>query len=101
MTDIASFQMMMPGRHTGDAAISLVDFAHTFASRARSLDIPDIPPSAAENVWWWLSEMLDAAERERPADVARLARMVTDKVAQERQWYAEDFASAGRFRGKA
>jgi len=88
MTDAAIFQLM-PGRHTGDAAISLVDFANTFAAKTNSIDVADIHPAGAVTVVHWLDEMLAAAEAERAAEVARLARMVTDKIALEREWERE------------
>jgi hypothetical protein len=97
MTDAAIFHLM-PGRHTGDAAISLVDFANAFAARTNSLDVPDIHPAGAVTVVHWLDDMLAAAEAERAAEVARLARMVTAKVALERQWHADDLRSIGRLR---
>lgn len=72
------------------AAISLVDFANTFAAKTNSLDVPDIHPAGAVTVAHWLDEMLAAAEAERAAEVARLARMVTDKIALEREWEREN-----------
>ena len=98
MSDAAIFELM-PGRHAGDASISLVDFANTFAARTNSLDVPDIHPAGAVTVVHWLDDMLAAAEAERAGEVARLARMVTHKVAQERQWHADDLRSIERFRG--
>ena len=61
MTDTAIFHLM-PGRHMGDAAISLLDFAHTFAAKTNSLDVPDIHPAGAVTVVHWIDEMLAAAE---------------------------------------
>ena len=82
----------------GDSAISLVDFANTFAAKTNSLDVPDIHPAAATSIAHWLDDMITAAENERPAVVAQFARMVTAKVAQERQWQDEDRRSIERFR---
>lgn len=73
-----------------DAAISLVDFADTFAAKVNSLDVSDIHPAGARTVWEWLCEMRAAAEAGRSRDVARFARMVREKVSLERQWAEED-----------
>lgn len=77
-----------PHPHTDDE-ISLVDFADTFAAKTNSLDLPDIHPAGATTIWGWLCEMHAAAEAGQSHEVARLARMVTDKVALERQWQEE------------
>ncbi len=69
-------------------AISLVDFANSFAARTNSLDVPDIHPAAGATIAHWLDFMCAAAENERPVLVAEYARMVTDKVALERRLQA-------------
>ena len=76
--------------------ISLVEFADTFAAKTNSLDLPDMHPAGANTIWDWLLEMRAAAEAGRPHEVARLARMVTTKVAWERQWQEEYSALSKR-----
>jgi hypothetical protein len=78
-----------PHPHTDDE-ISLVDFANTFAAATNSLDMPEIHLAGAATVWGWLCEMRAAAEAEQPGEVARLARLVTDKIALERSFADED-----------
>jgi hypothetical protein len=75
-------------------AITLIDFADSFAAKVNSLDVPDIHPAGAATVWTWLCAMRAAAEEGHADDVARLARCVNEKVAQERQWHAD--CSRGR-----
>ena len=79
-------------------ANALVDFADAFAAKVNSLDVPDIHPAGAATVWTWLCAMRAAAEEGHANDVARLARCVTEKVAQERAWHAECLQSAQRMR---
>jgi hypothetical protein len=71
------------------SAISLVDFADTFAAKTNSCDVPFIHPAADRVIWWWLCEMRWAAEAERADEVAKWAQYVTDKVALEREWYPQ------------
>ena len=75
-------------------ATTLVDFADSFAAKVNSLDMPDCHPAGATTIWHWLCFMRAAAENERPVLVAEYARMITDKIAQERQWAAESHAAA-------
>jgi hypothetical protein len=79
-------------------AITLVDFADSFAAKVNSLDVPDIHPAGAATVWTWLCAMRAEAEVGHAADVARLACCVNEKVAQERAWHAECLQSAQRMR---
>jgi hypothetical protein len=67
-------------------SITLVDFADSFAAETNSLDVPNIHPAGRAIIWSWLCEMRAAAEAERSDEVAELARRVTDKVAQEREF---------------
>jgi hypothetical protein len=62
-------------------AITLADFAD-----AAKLELPDIHPSGARVIWWWMCEMHTAAEAEHADEVAELAQRVTEKVALEREW---------------
>lgn len=65
-------------------AISLIEFADSFAAKTNSLDMPDVSYAADQLIWDWLWDMRDAAESNRPDLVAKYARMVTDMVAAER-----------------
>jgi hypothetical protein len=69
--------------------ISLVDFADTFAAKVNAVDVPYIHPAGVVTITRWLDEMYTAAEEGSAGVVARLARFVTEKVAQEREWAAE------------
>ncbi len=77
------------GTSATSEAISLLDFVNTFAAKTNSLDLPGLHPAGAATITHWLDDMLDAAEKDDPAEVAKYVRMVTDKIALERQWYAE------------
>jgi hypothetical protein len=68
-------------------AITLVDFADSFAAKTNS--VPDMHPAGGATVWSWLCEMRAAAEAERSGKVAESVQRVTDKVVLERQWAEE------------
>lgn len=70
-------------------AITLVDFADSFAAKTNSLDVPEIHPAGGVTIWGWLCEMRDAAQSGHADEVAMLARRVTEKVALEREWGEE------------
>jgi hypothetical protein len=73
-------------------AITLTDFAATFVNKVIAVDLPDMHPAGAVTISDWLDEMWAAAEHGHCDRVARLARMVTDKIVLERQWQAEDLS---------
>ena len=78
------------------AAISLVDFVNAFVV---SFDVcRDIHPSELAIVGRQMDAMRSAAEHERPDVVARYAKAIADRTAQERQWYEEDLAAMDEFR---
>jgi hypothetical protein len=70
-------------------AITLVDFADTFAAKVNSVDAAYIHPAGAAAVWGYLCEMRAEAEAGRAADVARLTRRVTETIADESAWHEE------------
>jgi hypothetical protein len=77
-------------------AITLVEFANTFAAKTNARDVPYIHPAGATTICWWLDEMLMAAEAGRTDEVVKLTQMVADKVALERAFNAENEATAAR-----
>jgi hypothetical protein len=81
-------------------ATDLISFADDFAAKTNSLDVPDIHPAAGATIWHWLCDMRTAAESGRIEEVAKYARWVTDKVALERRFNAENEASRERYLSK-
>ena len=86
------------GTSPATEAITLVDFVETFQAKTNSVDLPDCHPVAARNIWeWeWEYEMHDAATAGDAKGVARFARLITDKLADERALDAEAAAKWGR-----
>ena len=79
-----------------DASTTLISFADDFAAKTNSLDLPFIHPAAAVTISHWLDYMRAAAEIDRPRQVAEWTQKVTDKVALERQFNAENEATANQ-----
>ena len=65
--------------------ISLTHFAGTIVSKFRHEDEADMHPAEMATIEGWLNRMFTAAEMQQPLEVARLARMLDAKVAQERE----------------
>jgi hypothetical protein len=74
-------------------ALSLVDFACTFAEQVREA-LPDVHPAGASWINGWLVDLRAAACGDDAAEVAVLTRRITRKLEEERCWAAESAASA-------
>jgi hypothetical protein len=81
-----------------DMAIELMDFARSFDDRVRVCDLPGMHPAGAEVVHRLLLDMRDACEAGQAAEASRLMAAVTAKVAQEREWEAENLRDIERMR---
>jgi hypothetical protein len=79
---------LMPGATAGNA-ITLIDFADSFAAKVNSVDAPYIHPSAAAGVWKWLCDMRAEAEAGHADEVARLARIINEKITDEVEWHEQ------------
>jgi hypothetical protein len=62
---------------------------HAFIEDLRAT-VPYVHPAAQATIHEWLQDMHTAADQDDPASVARLARLVTDKINQEIKWQRED-----------
>jgi hypothetical protein len=80
--------------------IALTDFANAFAANVNALDLSDVHPSGRGIVWEWVCEMRYAAEEGSAEDVARLARYVNEKIADEKAWHQHCLQSAQRMGGR-
>jgi hypothetical protein len=80
--------VLMPGASAGNS-ITLLDFTTSFAAKVTSVDTPYIHPSGAAIVREWLGEMQTAAAAGDAGDIARLADLVREKIADEAAWHEE------------
>jgi hypothetical protein len=80
--------VLMPGAKAGNA-ITLIDFADSFAAKVNAVDAPYIHPAGAASVWHWLCEMRAEAEAGHADEVARLTRIINEKIADEVEWHAQ------------
>jgi len=75
--------------------ITLPEFYAAFAQKVAP-ELAGMHPAGATHIEHWLHEMHDAAHAGQPHEVARLARMVSAQIAQEREWEAENLADIKR-----
>jgi hypothetical protein len=69
---------------------------HDYIETLRLTVPDDLHPAGMATIHSWFCEMHDAAEHGDAATVAKLARMVSYKVAQEIEWQRQD-AQAARY----
>jgi hypothetical protein len=66
---------------------------HDFVERLHATVPPDIHPAGLATIRGWFCEMRVAVDAADAREVARLTRLVEDKVALELQWQAENEAT--------
>jgi hypothetical protein len=62
---------------------------HNFVASVRAAVPEDLHPAGLATIHVWLGHMTHAADRDDPLTVARLSKLVTEKVKQEIMWRDE------------
>jgi hypothetical protein len=71
--------------HRSDQLTATATDVHTFLDDIAGA-MPATHPIGDAIIRWWLQDAHVAATRGDMAEVARLARCITDKIAQEKKW---------------